>query len=169
MVSTVRRLQLAEPPAVSHLASLGTVSQATVFTIGYAGRDTSDFLNSLSAANVGVLIDVRNLALSWHRPQFSKTNLSRLLQDHGIRYVHRPDWGIPRTIRNGHEGGNFNDLWQWYDDNVLPLVLNGELDPYLKPGAPRVALMCVEKNPSECHRHRILRGLEQAGYRGCDL
>ena len=32
-----------------------------------------------------------------------------------------------------------------------------------------LALMCVELDPHECHRHRLCLALERAGYRSFDL
>jgi len=140
------------------------------FTIGYSGRTIDEFIDSLTKAGAAMLIDVRFLPVSRFKPEFSKNNLKNALETHGIMYVHRPDWGVPRHIRAASVGKqNRDDIWEWYDTNVLPNIMEEESGSFLKSLKQSVVFMCSELDPTECHRHRIFLGLEKLGYTGRDL
>ncbi|MBI2854110.1 MAG: DUF488 domain-containing protein [Chloroflexi bacterium] len=144
--------------------------QPDFYTIGYAGRSMGGFLNVLTEAGVATLVDIRFAPVSRFKPEFSKNNLMRALREVGITYIHRPDWGVPRDIRAFSIGKNSrDDIWAWYDANVLPSVVNRNLDLFFNTMEHPVAYMCVEYDPTECHRHRVSLGLERQGLVGCDL
>jgi uncharacterized protein (DUF488 family) len=116
------------------------------------------------------LVDIRYSPVSRFKPAFSKNNLKNVIEACGIAYIHKPDWGVPRDIRACSLGKNSKeDIWTWYDQNILPRVIEGNLDQFLNGMEHPIALMCVEYDPTECHRHRIFLGLERLGFRGCDL
>jgi uncharacterized protein (DUF488 family) len=140
------------------------------YTIGYSGRTINDFIDVLRNAGVATLVDIRFAPVSRFKPEFSKNNLKRSLENNGIAYLHRPDWGVPRDIRAFSIGKQTReDIWIWYDANVLPNVAKRNLDEFFNSMEHPVAFMCVEYDPTECHRHRLFLGLERQGLRGCDL
>ncbi len=144
--------------------------QPDFYTIGYSGRPINDFINSLINAGVATLVDVRYSPVSRFKPEFSKGNLTALLGEHDINYVHKPDWGVPRDIRALSIGKpDRNDIWTWYDANVLPTVVKKNMDEFFNSMVHPVAFMCTEYDPAECHRHRIFLGLEGLGLKGRDL
>lgn len=145
-------------------------SSPDFYTIGYSGRNINDFIDVLKSAGVVTVVDIRFAPVSRFKPEFSKINLQRYLQNNGITYVHKSDWGVPRDIRAFSIGKqNRDDIWDWYDSNVLPNVAKKNLDEFFNSMEHPVALMCVEYDPTECHRHRIFLGLERLGLHGCDL
>ncbi|MFH0914497.1 MAG: DUF488 domain-containing protein [Chloroflexota bacterium] len=146
-----------------------TSEKADFYTIGYSGRNIANFIDTLKKARVATLVDIRFAPVSRFRPEFSKNNLRTILEDNGIAYVHRPDWGVPRDIRANSAGQRArDDIWIWYDSHVLPNVL-GNLDEFFNSMESPIVLMCVEYDPTECHRHRLFLGLERIGLRGCEL
>jgi uncharacterized protein (DUF488 family) len=146
------------------------VSEPDFFTIGYSGKDINSFIDILKQVGVSTLVDIRFSPISCFKPEFSKNNLRDALESHGIAYIHRPDWGVPRDIRSFSVGKNTrDDIWDWYDANILPNVVEGNLDSFFNSMEHPIALMCVEYDPTECHRHRIFLGLERLGLRGYDL
>ncbi len=145
-------------------------SEPDFFTIGYAGRDINTFITLLQKAGIATLVDIRFSPVSRFKPEFSKNNLKKALETYGIAYIHRPDWGVPRDIRAFSVGKyTRDDIWAWYDANILPNVVEGNLDSFFNSMEHPIALMCVEYDPTECHRHRVFLGLERLGLRGCDL
>jgi uncharacterized protein (DUF488 family) len=143
---------------------------ADFFTIGYTGRKTDDLLDDLVAAGVRTLVDIRQNAISMYRPDLSKTNLSRLVEGRGLRYVHLPELGVPRDIRaKAIAAGNRYPIWEWYDRYVVEPYVGKNLHQFLNSLEHPVALMCTEIDPAECHRHRLFIALEQKGLRGFDL
>ncbi len=140
------------------------------YTIGYSGRTINDFIDVLRNAGVATLVDIRFAPVSRFKPEFSKNNLKRSLENNGIAYLHRPDWGVPRDIRAFSIGKQTReDIWIWYDANILPNVAKRNLDEFFNSMEHPVAFMCVEYDPTECHRHRLFLGLERLGLIGCDL
>ncbi len=146
------------------------VSEPDFFTVGYSGRDIQGFIDTLKRAGVATLVDIRYSPVSRFKPEFSKNNLKRAAEQQGITYVHRPDWGVPREIRAGSvDKPTRDEIWTWYDANVLPHVARKNMDEFFNSMEHPIALMCVEYDPTECHRHRLFLGLERLGLRGCDL
>jgi uncharacterized protein (DUF488 family) len=143
---------------------------ADFYTIGYAGRSIEDVLRALKSAGVATLIDIRHMPVSMYKPEFSKHNFRRDLEAKGFHYLHLPYLGIPRDIRSLAIGKtNRNDLWEWYDRNVVASFIGRNLHRFLNSADHPVALMCVETDPTACHRHRIVLALERLGLRGFDL
>lgn len=143
---------------------------ADFYTIGYAGRTIGDVIEALHTTGVTTLIDVRHAPVSMYKPDFSKTNLQRHLEAAGVLYLHFPHLGIPREIRSlaiGKESRD--DLWEWYDRCVVDQFIGNNLHYFLNAADHPVALMCLETDPTSCHRHRLGLALERLGLRGFDL
>jgi uncharacterized protein (DUF488 family) len=144
-----------------------SAEDADFFTVHYAGRSIDDVLQALRAAGVKTVIDIRHAPVSMYKPEFSKSNLRERLEGAGIRYVHLRALGIPRAVRELVVGkADRTDLWQWYDTNVVDTA---DFSTLLAGKAQPVALLCVEIDPTSCHRHRLGLALELHGLRGYDL
>lgn len=147
-----------------------TPASAHFFTVGYTGRNLDAFFELLLSNDVRTLVDIRYNPVSMYRPELSKANLQRHTEDRGLVYVHMRELGVPREIRiKAAEAGDRDVIWQWYDENILPLYLGRNLHRFLNSLDHPVALMCVEVDPGECHRHRLFNRLESMGLRGFDL
>jgi uncharacterized protein (DUF488 family) len=143
---------------------------ADFFTIGYTGRKTGEILDALETAGVRTLIDIRQYAVSMYRPDLSRSNFCRLLEGRGIHYIHLPELGVPRDIRALAIGTGTRDvIWEWYDEYVVPTLAGRNLHRFFNLVEHPAALMCVELDPRECHRHRLFLALEEKGLRGFDL
>lgn len=144
--------------------------KADFFTIGYTGRKLEEMIEAMQNAGVQCLIDIRQNPVSMYRPELSKNNLRRNLEEHGIDYLHCPDLGVPRDIRaKAIETGTRDVIWDWYDANVVDPFIGTNLHRFFNSANHPVALMCVEIDPRECHRHRLFVALESKGLRGFDL
>jgi uncharacterized protein (DUF488 family) len=64
--------------------SVRSVDEANFFTIGYSGRKTDELMAVLTANGVRTLVDIRQNPVSMYRPDLSKTNLARLVEEHGM-------------------------------------------------------------------------------------
>jgi uncharacterized protein (DUF488 family) len=144
--------------------------QADFFSIGYAGRTIDEVLYVLSSAKVATVVDIRHSASSMYKPDFSKGNLERTLLSAGIGYLHLRDLGIPRDIRSRAIGERDRSmLWHWYDRHVIPQFVNDNLHQFFNFADHPVAFMCLETDPTSCHRHRLVLALERLGLKGFDL
>ena len=147
-----------------------SAEQAHFFTLGYTGRSMAELLEALTDAGVRSLIDIRQYAVSMYRPELSKANLKRAVEKRGLQYVHWPEFGVPRDIRaKAIEAGKRDVIWEWYDKHVVEPHFGRNLHHFLNSLDHPVALMCVEVDPQECHRHRLSLALETRGLRGFDL
>ena len=62
-----------------------------IYTIGYGSRSINQFIRVLKEHAIAYLIDVRSTPYSRYKPEFSKQELGRRLQKHGIRYLFMGD------------------------------------------------------------------------------
>jgi ParB/RepB/Spo0J family partition protein len=140
------------------------------YTIGYSQKSIRQFIDVLKSRKVSTLVDIRHDPISMYKPDFSKENLRRALEADGIAYVHIPDLGVPREIR-AHlaKTANWEGFFKWYDANVVPRLENGLMEQLRTTAKPPIAFMCVEQNPTKCHRHRVALALGEEGLKGADL
>jgi uncharacterized protein (DUF488 family) len=125
-----------------------------LLTIGYQGRDPAELVAALEAHGVEVLVDVRDRPVS-RKKGFSKHALEELLSAHGIAYVHARELGNPKTNRDA--GGGLATVLENYEawmaerwDDAFEM-----LGPMIEDR--RVCLLCLERDPQECHRTIVAR------------
>lgn len=127
-------------------------------SIGYEGRDIHDLVHTLKAQNVQVLVDVRLTPISRKRG-FSKTALSGALADAGIAYVHHRELGNPKDNRDAYRQGSsisrarFRALLEGEAAEGALLHVSELLD------AGAVALLCFERDHSQCHRDQVVEAI----------
>lgn len=137
-----------------------------LFGIGYEGLSIEEFFNRLYQHGVTILCDVRRVPFS-HKKGFSKSKLSDIASAAGIIYKHLPELGIAsHRRRNLVTQQDYDELLDEYESEDMPEML-----PTLKKLArlidkgDRIALMCFEALPQQCHRTRLVRCL--SGMIGC--
>jgi len=132
----------------------------TIYTIGYEGRNSNDFIEILKNNDIKFLVDVRFSAKSEKKPEFSKEVLKRELERNNIEYHHYSDLGIPYLIQNPYKEGRFSIecLKQWYSWHIETEFDFEDLIKKLKESG-KPALMCMEKYAKKmrdqkyaCHR-----------------
>ncbi len=122
---------------------------ATVFTIGHSAHPFDTFHTLLAAHAITAVADVRSAPYSRHAPQYCKDALQRALGDAGISYVFLGQQLGARTNDEAcYEGDkvSYQRLAQTrtFRDGIKR-VLDGA-------GRYRIALMCAERDPVDCHR-----------------
>jgi uncharacterized protein (DUF488 family) len=132
----------------------------TIWTIGYEKLLPPELVAELSAAGVQRVIDVRFRPQS-RRPGMSKTRLGQLLGDHGIAYENRRELGTPADIRFLFHAGKIDEAAAAFHAHLAAhgaealAALESELG-----NGPRTALLCLESDPSTCHRRVITDALQ---------
>jgi uncharacterized protein (DUF488 family) len=126
----------------------------SLFTIGYQGSTSSDFIERLCAAGVERVVDVRELPLS-RRPGFSKSQLAAALTSAGIEYEHVRALGNPKANRERWRSGDRRG-----GAVAFRRHLHGEAGAELGELAAAVqketiCLLCVEESHLDCHRSLI--------------
>ena len=125
--------------------------QATsgVLTIGHSTHALAVFVDLLNRNGVSAVADVRAAPYSRFNPQFNRESLAGSLDAHGIAYV----------FLGSELGGRSNDP-ACYDNGRISYDRLGSTSSFqegldrVAQGATshRIALMCAEKEPLECHR-----------------
>ena len=136
-------------------------TDSPVFTIGHSTHSAEAFVALLHQHGVEALADVRSSPFSRFNPQFNRENLERSLKENGIRYVFLgKELGARSDDRSCYDQGRV----QYSRLAKTPLFHSG-LDRVLQGAARfRVALMCAEKEPLECHRTLLVaKALAECG------
>jgi uncharacterized protein (DUF488 family) len=133
-----------------------------IYTIGHSKHPLDRFIALLQQHGVDALADVRSTPYSRFNPQFNKERLTAALAAAGIRYVFL-----------GEELGARTKDPSCYDENgrvSYPKLASTEL---FRKGLERlltgmrdhrIAIMCAEREPLDCHRTILVtRELEKAG------
>lgn len=120
-----------------------------VFSIGHSTHSAETFLALLRQHGVEALADVRSSPFSRFNPQFNREALEQFLKTNGIRYVFL---GKELGARSEDRSCYLDGRVQYARLAQTPLFQSG-LDRVLHGAARyRIALMCAEKEPLECHR-----------------
>lgn len=133
----------------------------TVYTVGHSTHTIERFLDLLERNGVTAIADVRSSPFSRHNPQFNKDALSAELKKRGITYVFvGKELGARSDDPSCYEGGKVR-----YDRLAQTSIFKAGIDRVLTGAQKyRVALMCAEKEPLDCHRTLLVsRALEQRG------
>ena len=114
----------------------------TIFNIGYQGRDIGGFIEILKDVGVTMVIDLRRKPIS--RIQgFSKRILRKVLAENGMGYWHM-----------GHKLDGFNCTTKMWKNGCI------EIHEWHQRNDEVLALMCMERDPLQCHRLEVSKVME---------
>lgn len=133
------------------------VGSDIVVSVGYERRSIHELVDLLRDHDIGVLLDVREVAFS-HRPEYRKGALQRALEDAGIRYVHLPVAGNPYRDQKDNLARCLAEYRRHLKrtPDVL-VVVRGAI-----AAAGAVAMLCYERAHERCHRSVLLEALSAA-------
>ena len=128
-----------------------------LFTIGHSNHSIERFLALLRRHSVEAVADVRSRPYSRFVRHFAKDRLARILADEGVGYLFlgrelggKPVRDDPPQARLDYQARIREPSFQRGIETLLHAVAER-----------RVALLCRERDPLECHRlHLICRYLE---------
>lgn len=147
-----------------------TSGKPFLYTIGHSNHAPEKFLSLLKEFQIEVLVDVRSHPSSRYNPHYNAPPLSALVKEQGIRYLFL-----------GKELGGRPVDENYYDENGFVLYSKWAESPVFLEGIERlekgvqqyrIALMCSEENPQNCHRRLLItpvlceRGIEVLHIRG---
>jgi len=121
----------------------------SVYTIGHSTHSAEAFLALLRKHGVEALADVRSSPFSRFNPQFNREALEQFLKANGVRYVFLgKELGARSDDRSCYNHGRVQ-----YSRLAQTALFRGGINRVLQGATKyRVALMCAEKEPLECHR-----------------
>jgi uncharacterized protein (DUF488 family) len=125
-------------------------------TIGYELATVQSFLETLRAAGVELVVDVRAVAGS-RRPGFAKTRLAANLEEAGIGYLHLRGLGTPSEGRAAARAGRHAEMRTIFQEHLDTSVAQEDLEALVSlVGSPReVCILCLEADPTHCHRSLV--------------
>jgi uncharacterized protein (DUF488 family) len=142
-------------------SSSGEESLNPIFTIGHSTHPIQTFLDLLQLHGVTALTDVRSAPYSRFNPQFNKAALAASLKSRSIQYVF-----LGRELGARSEDPSCYEMGRvQYSRLARTELFQSGLDRVLRGAREhRLALMCAEKEPLECHRTLLVaRALAERG------
>ena len=128
-------------------------------TIGYEKRTLPELIETLKAAGVAVVIDVRAVAAS-RRAGFSKTILGESLAEAGIEYIHLRGLGTPKAGREAARKGRIAEMRDIFEQQLATAEAEHDLARAAAIAAERpAALLCLEADAAGCHRRIVAERL----------
>lgn len=120
-----------------------------IYTIGHSTHSIQAFATILSSHGITAVADVRSAPYSRFQPHFNREVLAKSLNDLGIEYVFVGDSiGGRSSNESDYENGRVvyarlkkND---YFENGIQRVILGSE--------KYKLALMCSEKEPIDCHR-----------------
>jgi len=125
------------------------MEQPVIYTIGHSTHSIENFIQLLNSRGITAIADVRSAPYSRFQPQFNREPLTKSLKDSGIEYVFVGDLiGGRSNNEDDYENGRvvYSRLRNSdsFENGLQRVVLGSE--------KYKLALMCSEKEPIECHR-----------------
>lgn len=141
-----------------------------IYTIGHSSHSAEHFLGLLAQHRIQVLVDTRSAPYSRFTPHFDRESLRDLVAPAGVKYLFLGDaiGGRPRDERHYDHQGRARYGAMVKSKDFLEAIAR------LERGAAefRVALLCSEEDPADCHRRLLIgrvlldRGAELMHIRG---
>jgi uncharacterized protein (DUF488 family) len=124
-----------------------------IFTVGHSNHSLEHFLQLLAGAEIGAIVDVRSKPHSRWSPQFNKEALASTLGKNGVAYVFlgrelggRPD--NPAFLRCGMPDYDAMSRTESFRAGINRIIEGAKTH--------RIALMCAERDPLDCHRFLLI-------------
>jgi len=124
-----------------------------LFTIGHSNHPFDRFLELLRLHHITTIADVRSNPYSRHNPQFNRETLKHSLQQAGIEYLFLGSLlgarsSDPSCCRDGAVQFSLVARTKAFQQGL------GQVRS--AAAAKRLALMCAEKDPLQCHRAALI-------------
>jgi len=121
-----------------------------IYSIGHSTQSLGEFIELLNKVQISAIADVRSTPYSRHQPQFNRESLAKDLKKHGIGYAflghELGGRGVGPSVRD-HQG-------RVQYGRIAGSALFRSGIERLREGSKhlRIAIMCTEGEPLNCHR-----------------
>lgn len=133
---------------------MAPVEEQIIFTIGHSDHSEEAFMRLLNLNGIDAIVDVRSMPYSRWTPQFNRDNLKSRLGENDIAYHFMGHWLGGRS----DDPGDYDPDGQvQYDQLAKTTKFQDALESVVRGAvANRIALMCSEGRPEECHRSLLI-------------
>lgn len=129
-------------------------TQNVIYTIGHSNHTEEMFFDLLARHAISAIVDVRSIPYSRYTPQFNREVLKGRLNEGHVDYHFMGNW----------LGGRSDDPSDYDPDGQVQYDLlskseefQGALESVVRGSSEhRIALMCSEGRPEDCHRSLLL-------------
>jgi uncharacterized protein (DUF488 family) len=126
-----------------------------IYTIGFTKKSASQFFETLLAADVARVVDVRLNNVSQLAGFAKKQDLAYFLDKIGaMQYVHVPLLAPTRQLLDSYKkaGGS----WDEYEEKFLRLMVERRIEvTWAEELRDADCLLCSEEKPAHCHRRLV--------------
>lgn len=135
-----------------------------LLSIGHSQHPVEYFIDLLKSHNVNYLLDVRSTPYSQFAANYNRENIKDMLQKNGIGYAYMGDYfGARPTDYLLYSPSGYLDFEKVANSEKFKKGFNN-VERGVNQGY-RIAFMCTEKDPIECHRTILVtREFYKAGY-----
>lgn len=124
------------------------IDMTKIFTIGFSGKSSDDFLDVLNAVRISYIWDIRQWRTSTYVPYYNGDNLVYVL---GNRYEYHPEFAPTSDILAGYKDKKIT--WAEYEKMYRELLQKrNPLQNCDISRLDRICLLCTEKPAIQCHR-----------------
>ena len=125
-----------------------------IFSLGYAGRKMEEVYAIAERYGIEYFLDVRSVPFSFRHPDYDKDALQVALRARDIKYAYLG--GVLGGMTIGGPNANANRPIS-YDEFVEKEGVKVTLKRLIALSeVSNVCLLCAEKNPTHCHRFRLI-------------
>ncbi|WP_254544296.1 DUF488 domain-containing protein [Halomarina pelagica] len=140
---------------------------ARFYTVGHSSRSAEEFVETVRAHGVTLVVDVRRFPGSERNPQFDAEALAETLGEHGIEYRHIEALGGRRSspLSASPNAAWENASFRAYADYALTADFQDALEELIALAAERTpAITCAEAVYWRCHRRIVADWLVARGH-----
>ena len=134
----------------------------TLYTIGHSQRPIEHFINLLKDHDIDYVIDVRSTPYSKFAADYNKENIQKILSTYNISYAHMGKcFGARQENLDLYTPEGYLD----FEKVIASANFQMGLENVMKGmETHKIALMCLEKKPCDCHRAiMVANGFYKAG------
>lgn len=134
-----------------------------IYSIGHSTQPVDRFIKTLKSVGISAIADVRSTPYSRHQPQFNRESLKQALNEDGIRYAFLGEElggrGVGPSVRDHHGQVQYGLIAK------SDLFHSGIERLHEGSKRMRIAIMCTEGEPLNCHRTILIsRHLAKEGF-----
>jgi uncharacterized protein (DUF488 family) len=140
------------------------MSRPIVYTVGHSTHQLDFFLELVKSVEINCIVDVRSVPASAYNPQYNQESFKNFLKFNHITYLHfAEEFGARQgdyDLLNNESILDFEKVRKTRIFNCgLERIWQGVNKGF------RIALMCSESEPLDCHRFSMVSiGLENDGF-----
>lgn len=137
--------------------------QETILSIGHSQHNIDYFINMLKRHQVNYILDVRSTPYSQFASDYNRDSIRILLSNYNITYSFMGEYfGARPSEKSLYADKGYLDFEKYKKSEIFIKGYNNVLKGVAQGN--RVAFMCTEKDPIDCHRAILVtRAFAEAG------